>query len=51
MLQSASQVDEHAHIKNEEVLRMQAFSRSLMVAILAVNRHLVESREAIATLR
>ena len=34
MVQSASQVDDTSHIKNDEVMRIQAFSRSLMGAIL-----------------
>lgn len=47
MLMSASQVDEFSHIKNAEVIRMQSFSRSLMLNILTLNRHLVESKKAI----
>ena len=47
MLMSASQVDENSHIKNAEVIRMQSFSRSLMLNILILNRHLVESKAAI----
>jgi len=50
MVQGASQVDEQSHIKNEEVLRMQAFSRSLMVQILNLSKHLVESKSVIETL-
>ena len=50
MLQGASQVDDQSHIKNEEVLRMQAFSRSLMLHILETNRHLVRSREVLERL-
>lgn len=45
MLQSAAQVDEHSHIKNTEVIRMQAFSRSLMVSILTINKSLATSKK------
>lgn len=50
MLQSAAQVDENSHIKNTEVVRMQAFSRSLMVSILAINKSLVSSKKVINAL-
>ena len=51
MLMSASQVDEHSHIKNAEVIRMQNFSRSLMLNMLLLNQHLVESRADLAELK
>ena len=38
MLQSASQVDENSSVKNEEIVRMQSYSRSMLDRILALNR-------------
>ena len=45
MLQSASQVDDQSDIKNAEVIRMQSFSRSLMLHILLINKHLVNCQK------
>ena len=51
MLRNASQVDEQSDLKNTDVIRVQGFSKSLVLKILQMNSGISQSRKALEKFR